>query len=91
MSQQTISDLITPEFTHQAETTSEQTGLMSWFRNRWNGFIDALTRGYEPQIRQKRTATGDIFYQAYDPYSKRSAYLTSDHDLRSWLEQLPYQ
>lgn len=89
MNQPATSDR-TPEFTDQAETTSKRSGLMPWLRDRWNALIYTLSRGHEPRVQRKRTATGDIFYHAYDPCTGQSAYLTSEYDLRSWLEQLRY-
>ncbi len=82
----------TPESTlHSTNMNSNSSRLASWFSNGWNSLIHHFTRVNEPRVQPKRTATGEVFYHAYDPYSGRSAYLTSDTDLRIWLEQLPYQ
>ena len=64
---------------------------MIWLSQQWTHFVHAISRGHEPRIWQRRNASGDVYYRAYDPYSGRSAYLTSDDALRSWLEKLPYQ
>lgn len=63
----------------------------SWLSRAWNYLMHHLARGNEPRVWQKRNAAGDVFYYGYDPYSGRTAHLTSDIDLRAWLEQLPYQ
>lgn len=80
------------EFTaHSSEAKSNSSSLVSWFSNGWAYLTHHFTRGHQPQVWQQRSAAGDIFYRAYDPQTGRSAYLTSDIDLRIWLEQLPYQ
>lgn len=84
-------DRITTSTSDSTNATSNTFHLASWLSTRWTSLVRYFTEAREPKIRQKRTAAGDVFYHAYDPYSGRSAYLTSDTDLRIWLEQLPYQ
>ncbi|MBD3886805.1 hypothetical protein IFO70_34780 [Phormidium tenue FACHB-886] len=63
----------------------------SWLSRTWNYLMHHLLQGNEPRVWQKHNAAGEVFYYGYDPYSGQTTHLTSDIDLRAWLEQLPYQ
>lgn len=76
---------------HLSDIQPQSSSLISWFSYGWTYFIHYFTKSREPRVWQERSAAGDIYHCAYDPYSGRSAYLSSDTDLRAWLEQLPYQ
>jgi hypothetical protein len=81
-----VTDVIVPN-----ETPQQKQSNASWLSCAWQYLMHHLLNGHEPRVWQKRNTAGEVFYRAYDPYTGRSAYLTSDIDLRIWLEQLPYQ
>jgi hypothetical protein len=62
----------------------------TWAHRLWQYLMHHLLRGHEPRVWQKRNAAGEVYHCGYDPYSGRTTYLTSDTDLRAWLDQLPY-
>jgi hypothetical protein len=76
---------------HPSVRRSNSSRLISWLNQKWTALADRLSRSHEPRVWQKQNAAGEVFYHAYDPYSGRSAYLSSDVELRSWLEKLPFQ
>jgi YD repeat-containing protein len=41
----------------------------------------------EPQVRQRRDRSGQIYWLVYDPETNRSARLSSEQEVRQWLEQ----
>ncbi|WP_250126747.1 hypothetical protein [Chroococcidiopsis sp. CCMEE 29] len=45
----------------------------------------------EPQVRQRCDRSGQIYWQVYDPATNRSARLSSEQEVRQWLEQRFYQ
>lgn len=80
-----------PEFiTHSPDAKSNSSSLVSMFSKGWAYLVHYFTKRPEPRVWRQRNIAGGIFYCAYDPYTGRSAYLTSETDLRAWLEQLPY-
>lgn len=91
MDRQVASDSISEIADHSSDTKSNSSRLMSWLSSVWDTLVQSLTRNHELKVWKKRTSADDIFYCAYDPYTGQTAYLTSDTDLRSWLESLPYQ
>jgi hypothetical protein len=91
MNKKVASDCISQFTAHSSDTKHNSSRLVSCFSSGWAYLIDYFTRGHEPRVWQKRNSAGDVVYCAYDPYTGRSTYLTSDIDLRIWLEQLPYQ
>lgn len=45
----------------------------------------------EPQIRQRRNRFGQTYWQVYDPATNHSTSLSSEQEVRQWLEQRFYQ
>jgi hypothetical protein len=64
---------------------------LSWLSHAFSIFVHYFFQGSGPRIWQKRNSAGEVFYRVYDPKTGRAAYLTSDTDLRAWLDKLPYQ
>lgn len=44
----------------------------------------------EPQVWQQRDRSGQTYWQVYDPETSRSASLSSEQEVRQWLEQRYY-
>lgn len=84
-------ELMATNVTVHHSTPQQKQPKASWLSCTWKYLMHHLLNGHEPRVWQKRNAAGEILYCAYDPHTGRSAYLTSDIDLRIWLEQLPYQ
>lgn len=63
--------------------------LASWLRKIWQ-FISEDGSNREPQIWQRRSRDGNLYYCAYDPISGRSLNCASEDEVRMWLEELPY-
>jgi hypothetical protein len=84
-------ELITTDVIVHHDTPQQKQPSASWLSCVWKYLMHHLLNGHEPRVWQKRNAAGEILYCAYDPYTRRSASLTSDIDLRIWLEQLPNQ
>ncbi|BAU15407.1 hypothetical protein LEP3755_59650 [Leptolyngbya sp. NIES-3755] len=45
----------------------------------------------EPRVWQRRDRSGQTYWQVYDPETNRSARLSSEQEVRQWLEQRYYQ
>lgn len=84
-------DHISVSPTNSVHTTSHSPCLESWWRKGWTYFVRHFTRENEPHVWLRRSITGNILYYVYDPHTGRSAYLSSEADVQSWLEQLRYQ
>lgn len=78
-----ISDLV-------AQVKSQTSTLVSGLGKVGNYLIYNCTREQEPQIWEKRSRTGQIWYHAYDPRTGRSAHCSDENDVRAWLDRLPY-
>lgn len=49
--------------------------------------IRFLASNHEPQIWLKKDRYGNVFWHVYDPASGASAHLSSEAEVRMWLEQ----
>jgi hypothetical protein len=52
--------------------------------------IQALTRGHELQVWQKKDRNGNAYWQAFDPKTRKSTSLSSEAEMRIWIEQRYY-
>lgn len=52
--------------------------------------IHALTRGHELQVWRKSDRYGNAYWQAFDPKTRRSTSLSSEAEMRIWIEQRYY-
>jgi hypothetical protein len=46
-----------------------------------------FTHGSDPIINERRDRQGNVYYQVYDPHTRRSAVFSSEAEIRYWLEQ----
>lgn len=53
--------------------------------------LNTLSGNEEPQIRQNRDRSGEIFWRVYDPTTGESARFNSELEVRFWLEQRYYR
>lgn len=56
----------------------------------FQGVIYALTRGHELQVWRKKDRNGNAYWQAFDPKTRRSTSLSSEAEMRIWIEQRYY-
>jgi hypothetical protein len=85
---QIVADL---EAQYQAKPTLPQVGIASRI---WQGLqtvMRAIAGSDEPQIRQLRDRNGQSVWRSYDPITGQTAYLNSEAEVRSWLEQRYYR
>ena len=52
--------------------------------------IQALTRGHELQVWRKKDHDGNAYWQAFDPKTRKSISLSSEAEMRIWIEQRYY-
>lgn len=52
--------------------------------------IHALTRGDELQVWQKKDRNGNAYWQAFDPKTRKSTSLSSEAEMRIWIEERYY-
>lgn len=57
----------------------------------WESLINALAGQSEPKIVRKRDRFGNWYFRVYDPVSQQSATLSSERELRAWIDQRYYQ
>ncbi len=77
------------EFNIDTKKESSIHTLASWIRKIWQ-FISEDMNNREPQIWQRLSRDGTLYYYAYDPISGRSLNSASEDEVRMWLEELPY-
>jgi len=65
--------------------------LVSSFKDAGASLIHSMTRPNEVQIWQVVDRHGESIWKAYDPYKNTTIHLSSEHDLRVWLEQRYYR
>lgn len=53
-------------------------------------FINFLTRPPEPKVCQKSDRAGNTWWSVYDPSTGRSSNLSSEMEVRMWLEERRY-
>lgn len=53
--------------------------------------LNILSANGEPQIKQKRDRSGEIFWRVYDPTTGESARFNSELEVRFWLDQRYYR
>lgn len=61
--------------------------LQRWLMRIWAAGIHALLRKDNPQIRYYQNGSGDAWWRVYDPVTGRSAYCSSENDVRIWLDR----
>ncbi|NJR66872.1 MAG: hypothetical protein HC772_18700 [Leptolyngbyaceae cyanobacterium CRU_2_3] len=63
--------------------------------SRWNRFWDSLINLFcgssEPRIDRKIAHDGTPYFHVYDPVTRRSMTLSSEQELRVWIDQRYYQ
>ncbi|AFY90329.1 MAG: hypothetical protein CLLPBCKN_008036 [Chroococcidiopsis cubana SAG 39.79] len=52
--------------------------------------IQALTRSHELQVWRKKDRNGNAYWQAFDPKTRKSTSLSSEAEMRIWIEQRYY-
>ena len=80
-----IEQLVEISFPKQLANFSQ--ALMSTFKNAGASLVHYLTRPNEIRVWQVSDRQGKTYWKAYDPYNNNTSYLSSEDDLRIWLEQ----
>jgi hypothetical protein len=57
--------------------------ILKKLQNLWQYLTSEQT---EPQIEQKSDRYGSLYYQIYDPITRRYTFLASEREVRIWLE-----
>ena len=73
---------------------SNASTFSSKLRHLWKTLLDswaanALNINSEPRIREEKRA-GEMVWSVYDPTTQRSLYLSSETEVRCWLEKRYY-
>lgn len=53
-------------------------------------FVQLVSGNHEPRVWTTTDPYGNIYWHAYDPTSEKSIRLSSEDEIRSWLEQRYY-
>ncbi|MEB3355587.1 MAG: hypothetical protein VKK04_02485 [Synechococcales bacterium] len=61
--------------------------LRNGLRSGWREFLNFLTPSPDPRISTFTNAHGETIWRVYDPVSQQAASLSSESELRVWLEQ----
>lgn len=61
--------------------------LITIFQDAGSSLVHYLTRPNEVRIWQVSDRQGKTYWKAYDPYTNTTTYVSSENDLRVWLEQ----
>lgn len=64
-----------------------QPKILSWFGAFWCWFVDRFAFSSELQVRQRHDRDGNLWWDIYDPITKRSAQFSSESEVRVWIEQ----
>lgn len=75
------------EISLNQKLTNLSQALVTTFKNAGASVVHQLTRPNEVRVWQVSDRQGEICWKAYDPYSNATSYLSSENDLRVWLEQ----
>lgn len=76
-----------PEISLNQKLTNLSQSLAVTFKDAGASLVRYLTRPNEIRIWQVSDRQGETYWKAYDPYTNTSNYLSSENDLRVWLEQ----
>lgn len=68
----------------------KETNILSRISKIGQQLFIALTKKPEPKIWQKKDHSGNLYWRVYDPKTDRSAMLSSEAEVRSWLEERYY-
>lgn len=74
-----------------AERYQQTFSFKTLVREVWQNIIRYLSTRNELQVWQKRDRSGEIHWCAYDPVTGNRASLSSEDELRSWIESQYYQ
>lgn len=69
------------------DTQPNQPAILSWLSALWCWFSDISSRPPELQIRQRRDRHGNLWWHVYDPITNHSVRLSSEAEVRVWIEQ----
>lgn len=69
-----------------ASSQSKLPNLASRLGEIWNGFVELILRVDEPKIYASKNKFGDVYWTAYDPFTRGGVYLNSETELRAWLD-----
>ena len=64
--------------------------LSQYLKKIFQGVIHALTCGHELQVWQKKDRNGNAYWQAFDPKTRKFTSLSSEAEMRIWIEQRYY-
>lgn len=74
----------------QRNTVAKSTHRSNAFARILSQVLKKISSFNEPKIYQERDRSGKIFWRVFDPIDGQSAYLSSEGEVRSWLEQRYY-
>ena len=63
----------------------------SFWQVLWQSLLHLPVQADEPRVWQRLDRFKNLYWQAYDPATGRSASYTSDAEMRAWLEELRYR
>ncbi len=75
------------EISLNQKLTNLSQALVTTFKDAGASLVHYLTCPNEIRIWQVSDRQGEIYWKAYDPYTNTTNYLSSENDLRVWLEQ----
>lgn len=65
--------------------------LVTSFKDAGASLIHSMTRPNEIRVWQVVDRHGEPMWKAYDPYNDTTSYLSSENDLRVWIEKRYYR
>jgi len=72
------------------QKTKRSLSIVENFKAIIEKLIRALTRGHELQVWCKKDRNGNVYWQAFDPKNRKSTCLSSEAEMRIWIEQRYY-
>jgi hypothetical protein len=72
------------------DTNSQPSRRVSWLEQILERLSYKLLERKDPKVRQVRDRSGKIYWEVYDPVSRRSLFFSSEQDIRIWLERWHY-
>lgn len=73
-----------------AQKTKISLSLFDKFQALVRNLIQTLTCGHELQVWRKTDRDGNAYWQAFDPKTRKSTRLSSEAEMRIWIEQRYY-
>ncbi|WAL61704.1 hypothetical protein [Thermocoleostomius sinensis] len=78
-------------FIEDTQARQRQFSLRRSFERIWNLLLSAFAESSEPKIYQKHDRDGNVYFKVYDPVTHQTEILTTEQEVRVWLDQRYYQ